>query len=224
MTVPPRCSRSPTPGPDQHWANWSSTRPASPAATPPPRSRWPWGWCCGGGPPDCPAHRWPRRRWCPSRCSSATAAPTSAFTGSPTCLPLAGRRRRCRPRLRDPHLVTIRHSAQPSPADRRGPLALGCAAAALAAAVVAIAGNHHFPTSVAPARPTALASADVASLLAPLPRFSETLLGRRMEPLGLVIVATEIRMPREVEHRTEGRSSGSEWSVPARRASRKAKP
>jgi hypothetical protein len=44
---------------------------------------------------------------------------------------------------------------------------------------------------VTPAQPARLASTEPATLFAPLPRFSETLLGRRMEPLGLVIVARE---------------------------------
>jgi hypothetical protein len=58
-------------------------------------------------------------------------------------------------------------------------------------AVIAVTGNHAFPTSLRPVEPTRLASSEPAALLASLPRFSETLLGRRMEPLGLVIVARD---------------------------------
>ncbi len=63
--------------------------------------------------------------------------------------------------------------------------------AAVVVAIIAITGNHHFPSSVPPPEPTRLSSTEPATLLPSLPQFSETLLGRRMEPLGLVIVANE---------------------------------
>jgi undecaprenyl-diphosphatase len=48
-----------------------------------------------------------------------------------------------------------------------------------------------FRGSSAPVDPTRLATADPAAMLEPLPRFSETLLGRRGQPLSLVVVAKD---------------------------------
>jgi hypothetical protein len=71
---------------------------------------------------------------------------------------------------------------------------LACVGATLAATVFAATGNRRLPTELRPAQAMRMASAEPAALLAPLPRFSETLLGRRMEPLGLVIVASDAQL------------------------------
>ncbi len=68
---------------------------------------------------------------------------------------------------------------------------IAAVAAVLVVAVVAATGNHHFPTSSPPPAPFRLASTEPMTVLGTIPRFSETLLGRRMEPLGLVVVASE---------------------------------
>lgn len=78
-------------------------------------------------------------------------------------------------------------------------------AAALVVAIVAITGSHASPTTVPPPTPTRLTSIDPAMLVASVPRFSETLLGRRMEPLGLVIVANEASLRSAID--------GAGWTV-----------
>ncbi len=59
----------------------------------------------------------------------------------------------------------------------------------IAAAVLAVTGRHNFPTKAPRTAPTRLATTEPQTLLRALPRYSETLFGRRMEPLGLVIIA-----------------------------------
>ena len=95
-------------------------------------------------------------------------------------------------------VITSRQA--PRSPSRRSPLLLTVTAATLVIVVVAITGNHDFPTNVTPPAPARLASIEPTALLAPLPRFSETLLGRRMEPLGLVIVAREDQLRSAIEH------------------------
>jgi hypothetical protein len=94
--------------------------------------------------------------------------------------------------------VAAARRSGPPPLSRRGPFALACVAATLAATVVATTGNHRFPTGVPPPAPTRMASTELAALLAPLPKFSETLLGRRMEPLGLVIIASDAELRADI--------------------------
>jgi len=50
-----------------------------------------------------------------------------------------------------------------------------------------------------PAAPTRLATADPAAILGVLPRFSETLLGRRAQPLGLVVLSDDDRVGAAME-------------------------
>ena len=88
----------------------------------------------------------------------------------------------------------LAHRRSSRSAARPGPLLVTSGVATIVVAVIALTGNHAFPTGVPPVEPTRLASSEPAALLAPLPRFSETLLGRRMEPLGLVIVARDDRL------------------------------
>ncbi len=52
-------------------------------------------------------------------------------------------------------------------------------------------GDHVFPV---PSKPALVASAEPATVLDPLPEFSETLLGRHVQPIGLVVVATADEM------------------------------
>lgn len=84
----------------------------------------------------------------------------------------------------------------------RHPCAFAGAAtvAVIAVGAIIVTGNHQFPSTVAPPAPIQLASTPPADLLAPLPHFSETLLGRRMEPLGLVIVANENQLRAAIAH------------------------
>jgi undecaprenyl-diphosphatase len=85
----------------------------------------------------------------------------------------------------------VAHRRSSSSAARPRPLLVATGIVTIVVAVIAVTGNHAFPTSLRPVEPTRLASSEPAALLASLPRFSETLLGRRMEPLGLVIVARD---------------------------------
>jgi undecaprenyl-diphosphatase len=89
--------------------------------------------------------------------------------------------------------IAARRSSPPAP-PRRGSLVLAGVAATLAATMFAVTGNHRVPSQVPPVQPTRITATETAALLDPLPRFSETLLGRRMEPLGLVIVASDAQL------------------------------
>jgi len=64
----------------------------------------------------------------------------------------------------------------------------------ISAAVLAVTGRHNFPTRAPTTAPTHLATTQPATLLRVLPRYSETLFGRRMEPLGLVIIASKVNL------------------------------
>jgi hypothetical protein len=96
-------------------------------------------------------------------------------------------------------VAAARRPAPPAPS-RRPPLALAIIAVTVAAVVAATTADHHFPTGVPPPQPTRLASSEPTDLLAKLPKFSETLLGRRMEPLGLVIIASDSELRAAIRH------------------------
>jgi len=89
-------------------------------------------------------------------------------------------------------LIANRHRrARSESLTRRRPILSATASVVLAASVLAVSGRHNFPVHAPAVRPTQLASADPTELVSRLPRYSETLTGRHMEPIGLVIVARE---------------------------------
>jgi len=54
--------------------------------------------------------------------------------------------------------------------------------------------NFRFGGDTSPTPPTTLTSDDPSALIDPLPHFSETLLGGHVQPVGLVVVASEARL------------------------------
>ena len=198
------------------WAAWPSAPDAAGrAVTPRCSARSRSASCSGGGARVCPARRsWPRscfrlpRRsataarylgihwlsevfagWCVAVVAGVGRVDRRSAARGPVRDPATpeavarGRRRRRRARRdrdRDPG-----RPARPGRATERGRAASAR------------------PTSVsrAPAQtftPTQLTSADPAALIDPLPRFTETLLGRRSLPVGLVVAATSDQLQARV--------------------------
>jgi membrane-associated phospholipid phosphatase len=100
------------------------------------------------------------------------------------------------------------HLAIPGPPGRWRVIAAGVAAVSLACVAVGVdrqihdRAPRHFPNDAsgpvrgfrgfaAPAAPTRLPTAATAAMLGVLPRFSETLLGRPVQPIGVVVVARD---------------------------------
>lgn len=78
-----------------------------------------------------------------------------------------------------------------SSAKARTPLFLSCSVAVVLALVLAVVGRHNYPTRAPTVAPVRLASAIPERLLPLIPHYSETLFGRHMEPVSIVIVAPE---------------------------------
>jgi membrane-associated phospholipid phosphatase len=87
-------------------------------------------------------------------------------------------------------VATCIRSTNKAPRHRPIPIYVVSLLTVISAAVLAVTGRHNFPTRAPTTAPTHLATTQPATLLRVLPRYSETLFERRMEPLGLVIIAS----------------------------------